>query len=289
MSGPHAFARTGTINPVGATPVFQVQRGERHGGTPVLFLHGIPTWSWLWRNVIEETAREYRSIAVDLPGFGMSDKSGRHSFRVPALGETIDQLLDDVVGPERPVHLVVHDFGALVGAELIARSRRTYPSLIVTNTSMRHDAWTGGGPLRILSVPYLGDLSMMLARPWMLRMAMYPYVADPAARTPERVAGYWYPFEHGFGRSLARLFRERAVEADDFDRWRAALQAYTGGSFIIWGERDPTFTPREMHDIHGLLPGANVLSFENACHFLPEERPEAVGRAIRSFISSRID
>lgn len=272
---------------MGDYPLFWAEAGAERSGPPVLFLHGIPTWSWLWRNVIPETGLEHRCIALDLPGFGLSDKSPRHSFRLPALAETVESFMDAVSGPGQEVNLVVHDFGALVGAELIARDPKRYPCLVITNTSLRPEAWAGEGILRLLGIPYLGDFAMMVARPWMLHFAMRPFVADPRARTSERVAGYWYPFTAGFGSSLARLYRERPLERGDFERWRRALQEYSGNSLIAWGERDPAFTLTEVEDIQGLLSEARYQGFENASHFLPEERPLALGRRIRTFISGR--
>jgi pimeloyl-ACP methyl ester carboxylesterase len=282
------FARAGRSTSVDDTQIFWTERGSERQPA-LVFLHGIPTWSYLWRDVIEETGSAYRSIALDLPGFGLSDKSSGHPFRVQALATTVNRLLDDIVGPDRQVSLVVHDFGALVGAEMLKSRPERIDRLIITNTSLRSVAWLGGlSPLSILGVPYLGNLSMWLARPWMLRMAMRPFVADPDALAPELVAGYWYPFEQGFGSSLARLYRERAFAPGDFDPWREALANFSGKSLIAWGERDPAFTLDDVDDLTSLLSNAETVIFENASHFLPEERPRALGRLIRAFLEDRI-
>lgn len=283
---PRELIADGSYSSVGDQQLFHISAGDSLEHLPVVFLHGIPTWSWLWREVVAETGAWTRAVAVDLPGFGMSSRSSRQDFRVTTTADTIEHFLDQVFGQGCPVALVVHDFGALVGAELISRSPGRFPALVVTNTSLRDMAWSGGlSPLSILSVPGLGQLSMWLARPWMLRLAMRPFVSDPSARSGNRFAGYWYPFQHGFGQTLARFYQQRPVEPGDFERWRIALTAYPGKSLILWGGRDPAFTLTDFQDIAGLLTGAESTIFEQTSHFLPEELPIAVGRRIRAFLT----
>ena len=272
-----------TVTEQGA--LFRVRAGEQSGKPPVLFLHGIPSWSWLWRDVLAVTGTDRLSIAVDLPGFGMSEKHGQQDFHVAALAGALEEFIDREVGPDEPVALVTHDFGALVGAELIHRNPQRISELVITNTSFRAQAWIGGGPLRILGVPYLGDLSMGLARPWMLRRAMRPFVADEGAIYGERFDGYWHPFRHGFGLTLARFYRQRPVSAEDFERWRNALCTYQGRALVLWGLRDPAFREVEMQDILGLLPEAETMMVPGASHFLPEDAPKSTGRRIRSFLA----
>jgi haloalkane dehalogenase len=268
---------------VNGLELFWIADGEHSDATSLVYIHGVPTWSWLWRNVMRTTATYTRSIALDLPGFGMSGQP--RDVSVGLMADSIESLIDQELGPESPVALVVHDFGALIGAELISRAPARFPKLVVTNTSYRPDAWLGGGPLRLLSVPGAGQVATWLARPWMLRLAMYPFVSVKTARSEKAFAGYWYPFRRGFGQSLARFFQQRPVSHGDFERWREALKAYQGRTLVLWGANDPAFTLVEMSDILGLIPSAESLVFEHANHFLPEERPFAVGRRIRSFLA----
>jgi haloalkane dehalogenase len=279
------FVESGNWTPVSGADLFWVEAGSSAGSPPVLFLHGIPTWSWLWREVVPITGSDRRSIAVDLPGFGRSSRTENLDFRVTALAESIEQFLDEEVGPGEPVSLVAHDFGALVCCELLCRSPDRFPELVITNTSLRPESWTEGGYLRILSVPYLAELAMWLAKPWMLRLAMRPFVADPGGRAGHRFEGYWYPFDHGFGRALARLFQQKAVVTEDFDRWRTALTEYEGRALIAWGARDPAFTISEMADLFSLASRAETIIFPSASHFLPEDAPQSLGRRIRAFLA----
>ena len=276
--------QAGRVSSIDGVRLFSVAHGAVDEQPPILFLHGIPTWSWLWRNVLPVTAAYTNSIAVDLPGFGLSDELADGSFSVDALARTMLRFLDATIGAGEPVALAVHDFGALVGAEMIRAAPDRFHHLVIMNTSLQPDAWRAIGPLTILSTPWLGQISMWLARPWMLKMAMRPFLAAPDGLGPDQFAGYWYPFERGFGQSLARMYQQNVLTPRHFEMWRDALGEYRGQALILWGGRDPAFPLRDMEDIQALLPGSRQVVFEHASHFLPEERPRACGRLIRAFL-----
>jgi len=252
-------------------------------GFPVLLLHGVPTSSFLWRDVVPVVARTNRALAPDLPGFGYSDKPRGRSYAVPAQADAVAALLDRL-GIDRCA-LVGHDLGALVAADLIAREPERYTHLVVTNTSLRVTGWHGASPLTLLRLPLVGECAMALARRWMLGLAMRPYLARTSRLTPEALDHYWWPFAHGFKSVLLSMVRERIGSPDDFARWRAALAAYPGAALIVWGLRDPTFGRGELDDVRSLLPRATVQAFPNANHFIPEDRPLALGRLIALFVA----
>jgi pimeloyl-ACP methyl ester carboxylesterase len=101
------------------------------------------------------------------------------------------------------------------------------------------------------------------------------------------MAVYWHPFEDGFAQVLLALWREHRVVEDDFCRWREALSAFRGPALTIWGDRDPTFRTHRAYSIAGLLADAHVEVFEHSNHFVPEDRPEALGRLIDVFLEGR--
>jgi haloalkane dehalogenase len=286
---PEEFAKIGEFVELPGLEAYSVSAREEPGYPPIVFLHGIPTWSWLWRDVLPQTGQFAHSVALDLPGFGLSKCREGHNMSVTSLASAVESFLAHEFGPHREICLVVHDFGALVGAELIHQAPGRIGTLVVTNTSLRAESWIGGGPLRILSVPMLGQLAMAMARPWMLRLAMRPFLADPETLSEPRFHGYWYPFERGFGQSLARFYQQKPVRREDFDRWRLALHAFTGRSLLLWGGQDPAFTLSEKSDLEQLLPASETFVFPHASHFLPEELPNAVGRHIRAFLARGFD
>ncbi|MFN3336679.1 MAG: alpha/beta fold hydrolase [Thermomicrobium sp.] len=285
-------------------------------GEPVVLFHGIPTSSFLWRKVLPILGRERRAIAPDLFGFGRSDKPVYGASTVTDLAEQLTRLLDRLQ-VERCA-LVGHDAGALVAVALLERWPERVTHLVVTNTSFRPERWRGGGfslssllnrclpvgpsfspqanisspggpsVLSLLRIPLLGDMAIALAQPWMLRRAMRPFLDDPSVLDREALRGYWEPFELGFRRTLVRLARQPLFRADDLQRWREVLAARCGEGgiplFVAWGARDPQFRVDEAEELAQTIAGAHFLSFVHASHFLPEERPRALGRAIAVFL-----
>jgi len=266
------------------TPGRQLFAVEQGSGPPVVFLHGIPTYSYLWRDLLPVVALNHRAVALDLSGFGRSEKHSSWDYSVAAQADAVRSSLRQL-DIERAA-FVAHDLGALVAAELLAREPELCTHLVLLNTSLRPAAWRGGlSPLSILRLPMLGELALALSRRWMLKRAMSFYVDRLDRLTDDVMAHYWWPFEHGFQGTLLNLARQRFAAPDDFERWRGALQQFTAPALIVWGAGDPTFTPAEMRDIAHLLPEARVQPITYANHFLPEDKPHAAGRLINAFLA----
>ncbi len=255
---------------------------EQGNGHPIVLLHGIPTSSFLWRRVLPVVGRDFHALAPDLLGFGRSDKPARGDYTVAGQADLLGRLLEQL-GIERYA-LAGHDFGALVAAELLARRPDQVTHLVILNTSFRPERWAGPSPLWLLRLPFLGELAMALARPWMLRLAMRPFLAEPGRLAPADLDGYWEPFERGFRTTLLRLYRSAPMTAADFRRWREALSRFAAPCLIAWGARDPAFRTDEARELARLVPGARLVLFAHASHFLPEDRPQALGRLISLFL-----
>ena len=276
-----SYRASGRMISVPGRQLFAIDQGS---GAPVLFLHGIPTYSYLWRDVLPVVALNHRVIALDLPGFGLSEKQRTLDYSVAAAADAVRSSLRQL-DIER-VAIVAHDFGALLAAELISRESELCSHLVLLNTSFRPTAWTGGlSPLSFLSLPFVGELALALSRRWMLRWAMSVYVCRAERLTDSVMDHYWWPFDHGFKATLLNLSRNRTAEAVDFSRWRTSLQQLTIPCLIVWGVKDPTFTLADAHDLKRLIPTAQLHPLKQASHFVPEDRPLATGRLINAFLA----
>jgi 2-hydroxymuconate-semialdehyde hydrolase len=258
-------------------------------GDPVVFLHGIPTSSFLWRDVGEVVSRRWRVIAPDLLGFGFSDRPADADLS-PAGQATFLQRVLSELGVERYA-LVVHDYGALVGAELLARDPDTVTHLVVLNTSLWADDWGGSrrSPFGLLKMPGVGEVAFRFARKFMLREAFGLYVTERQRLTSEVMDVYWHPFTDGYSDVLLRLARESTEGMDEqqFCRWRDAIEAFDRPCLVVWGDQDPTFRTHIGRKIASILPAGNLELFEHSNHFVPEDRPEALGRLITVLLNGR--
>lgn len=278
------YPARGRFVSVPAKNVFVMEQGS---GSPVLFLHGIPTYSFLWRDVLADVSLAHRAIAPDLPGFGLSEKRRHWDYSVAAQADAIRSLLLQLEIDR--VALVCHDFGALVGAELVARAPDVFTHLVILNTSLRPESWSGGvSPLTLLRAPVVGELAMLFSREWMLKRAMQVYVSRGERLTVEVMRQYWWPFEHGFRQTLINISRGRVASRADFESWRSTLAQLTVPALVIWGASDPSFTLNDAHDIARLIPDARLEIFERANHFVPEDRPRATARLINALLAGTL-
>lgn len=250
------------------------------GPRALLCLHGIPSHHVIWREVIAALPPTIRAIAPDLTGFGCSE------FPPDAGLSPDDQARDmlamlDRLGVAR-FGVVAHDYGALVACALLDSAPGRVTCLALTNTSLLPGDWSGSwlSPLQFVRLPGVGELAFRLARPFMLRWAYSIYVLERRKLDGPLMNELWAPFEHGFERTLLRLFRERGAGPDDFRRWRAALSRYDGPALIAWGARDPTFTAQRAVDIAGLLPQAEKAVLPGASHFVQIDRPRALAHLL---------
>jgi len=120
-----------------------VEIGE--GEPALLFLHGNPTSSYLWRNVMPEVAGLGRCLAPDLIGMGDSDKlanPGPDTYRFGTHREFLWALIDAVIGPDAPVVLVVHDWGSALGFDWANHHRGRVAGIVYMEAIVRPLAWT---------------------------------------------------------------------------------------------------------------------------------------------------
>lgn len=246
------------------------------GPATLLCLHGIPSHHVIWREVVAALPPGIRAIAPDLTGFGCSQFPGQPGLSPDAQARDMLKFLE-ALGIER-FGVVAHDYGALVVCALLDQAPGRVTCLAITNTSLRPGDWSGSwlNPLRLVALPGVGELAFALARPFMLKWAYSLYLTERAKLDSPMMDELWEPFEHGFDRTLLRLFRKRAVCPHDFERWRAALAGFDGPALIAWGARDPTFTASRAIDIAALLPQAEKAVLPGASHFVQIDRPRAL-------------
>lgn len=253
-------------------------------GEPVLLLHGWPTSSFLWRNIIGKMAEKNRVIAMDLPGFGRSDKplDASYSFRFYAriLDGFLDALGVDATG------LAVHDLGGPVGLYWACRNPDRVQRLAFLNTLVYPRlSWA---VVLFIAACRTPGLRTYISSPRGLRAAMRFGVSDPRCLTEDAIRGVQAPFETRDARR-ALLKAGYGLHPNGLKEIAERLPSFTIPVRIIYGERDRILpdVAKTMRQVARDLPQAEVTALPDCGHFLQEERPEEIASMLADFFGTK--
>jgi pimeloyl-ACP methyl ester carboxylesterase len=263
---------------------------EQGAGPVLLMLHGFPTSAFDWRPVMDRLASNYRCIAPDFPGYGLSDKPPAYSYSLFQQADAIEALLA-ALGIER-AHLVCHDMATSVTCELLARANEgrlgfALESVTFTNGSMlmwraqttrfqqllaSNESLEQGMKVceSLAGERYVNALKAIMRRPECISDEDALAMADLLA----------YQDGHLRLAAIAGYMRERYVHRD---RWLGALQAAKVPLQLVWAANDPIAHADMGRELHELLPDAPYTELDNVGHFLIMEDPERVAKAVQAF------
>lgn len=209
-------------------------------GEPILFLHGVPDTSEIWKGMMGALSGSYQCMTPDLPGFGLTRASKRFQYSLDKLAEFIKQLLVTLDAPEK-VHLVVHDIGGIVGLAFASKYPDKVKSLTIMDTTFFSDhKWHSLA--RIWRRPILGDLAMHLMGYKQFYSAMKK--AAPS-QTKQQIRSNYDMLTFSNRRMILKFYR--ALDPQVFKGWEDKLLEATGKipTQVIWGESD-SFLPVEL-------------------------------------------
>jgi pimeloyl-ACP methyl ester carboxylesterase len=271
----------GTDHVVDGVRLHVVHHGSGDG-LPVLLLHGMPTSSYLWRDVQRDL--RCRSYAPDLVGLGASERpaGGRYDFASQAA--LLLGLADDL-GLDRFV-VAGHDVGGGVALHLTVAARERVAGLVLLDAPVHADVWPVP-VVRALRAPFVGEAQGALLR--LVPGAGASFLRSQLARglratelTPKVLGHYLAPLLTADGTrgmlSLARAFDPGATEAA-----LSLVAEQPPPALVLWAADDAWFSTAVGRRVAGDLPGASYVEVSDAGHFLPEDRPERVAEEIAAF------
>jgi pimeloyl-ACP methyl ester carboxylesterase len=262
-------------------------------GAPVLFLHGCPFSTFVWRKVIPVLASDFRCLAPDLLGLGDSQTPVDSDWSVRAQTEMVVGFLD-ALGVER-AHVVGHDQGGAI-AQLLASEHAQHVDRLVLSNAEAYDNWPSPRErpyVRATQLPLIGRVAVWLgSRPRFLRweLASAGAVSDPTVLDEELVQGY-IRANAGSRARRARLRRYLGLQLDPANNRTTldlldGLRRFERPTLLLWGEADPHFGPQWAERLAGDIPGAVELrQIPGAGHLAMEERPGEFANALREFLS----
>ncbi|HEV8355518.1 MAG TPA: alpha/beta fold hydrolase [Gemmatimonadales bacterium] len=260
---------------------------DEGSGPALLMLHGNPTWSFYYRNLILGLRSHYRCIAPDHLGCGLSDKPRDWSYGISAHTDNVCELLTHL--DLRDVTLVTHDWGGPIGYLAAIRSPERFARFITFNTAV--SLLPLPGLLTVLRVPLVGPL-VIQGLNGMVRAGLLTS-STKGRRVARNVrAGYLAPYD-SWNHRLAILRFVQEIPLDGGHPNRALLteleqrlhELSDRPHLVIWGLRDPVFHREYLAAWRRAFPGAEVHAFEDASHWVVEEATERILPLSRAFLA----
>ena len=239
----------------------------------LLCVHGNPTWSYLWRDLIAQAPDDIRVIAIDQLDMGYSERTGT----VRRLRQRVDDLsaLTGVLDLNGPIVTVAHDWGGPVVLGWAEAHRERVAGIVLTNTAVHQPTGSPApGLIRMVRVPWVLK-TVSATTPTFVRGTMA--LSRPRPARPIREA-YEAPYGSADRRAAIATFVEDIPlnpdhpSAEALDRIAAGLDDLRETpTLLLWGPSDPVFSDLYLRDLAERLPQADIHRFIGASHLVPED------------------
>jgi len=260
---------------------------DEGAGDVLLMVHGNPTWSFAWRNLIKDLSRDYRVLAVDHIGCGFSDKPQDYSY---TLARHIENLAHFVEALDlRHITLFAHDWGGAIGMGTAARLPERFSRFVLFNTAAFRSRRI---PKRIAAcrIPIAGPLAVRGLNLF-ARAALSMAVEKRERMTPAVRAGYLAPYDSWRNRVAVLRFVQDIPLSENHRSYQTLLEVEQGLDqfrnspvLLVWGERDWCFTREFLEEFQRRLPQAETFAIQDAGHYVFEDAHERIIPRVREFL-----
>jgi pimeloyl-ACP methyl ester carboxylesterase len=272
--------------------IFYREAGEQHERN-LLLLHGFPTSSHMFRNLIPALADRYRVVAPDYPGFGQSSAPSVREFdySFARLTDIIEKFTRKIALPRYGIYM--QDYGGPVGFRLAAAHPDRVRALFIQNANAYEEGLGEGiAPLRKYGNEPTEQNAQALRGFLNLEATRFQYVhgaADPQAISPDNwVIDAAYLSRPGNQDIQLALFRDYNSNISQYPLWHEYLRQHRPATLVAWGKNDPFFKVDGVKALQRDLPDAEVHILEGG-HFVLEERTLEIAALIREFIIRRVE
>ncbi|HLA42333.1 MAG TPA: alpha/beta fold hydrolase [Aggregatilineales bacterium] len=265
--------------PAGTMHYVDVGRGE-----PIVFAHGNPTWSFMYRELIKGLCNDYRCVAPDYIGFGLSDKPSHWSYRPRDHAAHFAALINSL--NMKDITLAVHDWGGPIALSYAIEHPSVVKRLIIFNSFLWELNDKGFAPQffsRVMGGPIGRYLCMR--HNFFANTIMKRGVSDPSHLPPHIHEHYLKPFDDPKSRRGTWVFPRELLASR---KWLASLWARRDAlsdkpALIVWGMSDRAFKKADLERWQTMLP-RNSLVWAETGHFVPEEMGARLVPEIRTFM-----
>ncbi|MCC9138105.1 alpha/beta fold hydrolase [Pontibacter silvestris] len=258
-----------------------IDEGE---GSAIVMLHGTPSWSFLFRNLIKELSKAYRCIAMDMLGFGLSEKPENFSYKPRAHAANFEQFMEHL--HLKDIVLLVQDFGAPVGFAYAIKHPENVKNIVMLNSwtwsLSKHQTFSKEskylvGPLG----KFLHDRLNMSAR------TLVNELFGEEEKLPEAVRQHYVKALGNPDDKVSKLAcaRELVGISKWYDElWAQRKQIQETPTLILWGERDKLIKIEALQKWKRFFHECYVIHFENSGHFLLEDKAGEIAAYVGNFI-----
>lgn len=265
---------------------------DEGSGEPVIMVHGNPTWSFYYRSLIRELSPQYRAIAVDHIGCGLSDKPDpkTYGYRFKNRVDDFETLMDSLDLKQR-ITLVLHDWGGAIGMAWAVKHPDKVGRIIITNTSAFLPPGNKKIPLRLWLIRNIS----LFAGPAVLGLNIFAraalFMASSMGLSNDVKAGLTAPYNSWKNRTATLKFVQDIPLTEKDPSYRLIkhiddnLYKLSGIPMLIcWGIRDFVFDTDYLDEWKRRFPDAEVHAYEDANHYVLEDVPERIVPLVKEFI-----
>jgi pimeloyl-ACP methyl ester carboxylesterase len=267
--------------PAGPLKLAVVEHGQ---GRPILLLHGFATSSYTWHAILPELSKKNRVIAVDLRGFGASDKPDDDRYSIKDQAEAIEAFIEQE--NLRDLTVIGHSFGGGITLSMVLNAQGQKKPRIKNIVLIDTIAYRQPIPIffKLVQIPMVGDLSMSLvpasvAAEQGLRLAYY----DKDKITGQDIAEY----SNSLSSSEAKHALTKTIEQlipDNIDELAQRYSTIKTPTLIVWCEEDQVVPVTFGQLLHQNMQSSEFALFTHCGHMPQEEKPEDTLTAIQAFL-----
>ena len=246
-------------------------------GEPVVFLHGIPTWGYLWHRCLDAFSPVRRVLIPDMLGFGYSDRSDRFDRSIACQAQVIDAWME-TVGLANAT-FVAHDIGGGVALRLATLYPHRVNRLCVMNT-VCYDSWPIELMLQLGHPEANRRVSARTVQTMLNQALRLGYASSP---DEDVLAGLLMPYSTEVGK-VSLIRNAAALNTNLTTEITPLLSRIAVPTLILWGEDDRFQPVRFGERLAADIPGATLVKLSDARHFVMLDRPDEVERRLAEFV-----
>lgn len=278
---------------LGGLKYHYVDEGSSPAGSgPLLMVHGNPTWSFYWRNLILGLKDEHRCIAVDHIGCGLSDKPQKYPYTLAQHTDNLCRFIETL--DLRNITLLAHDWGGAIGLGAATKLRERFSRIVLFNTGAFPPPFV---PARIAvcRTPLIGPFALRGLNAF-ARAAIVMATEKPDRMTPQVQAGLLAPYDSwtnrvaiwNFVRDIPFTKRHPTYATLEQLEKNLALLADKPVA-LIWGMKDWCFRPECLTRFQKLFPQAESHTLADCGHYVVEDAHERIIPIVREFLAKHRD